>query len=185
MTRPRRLVKYLALGVAALVVLGLAGVGILYARLPSDDVTAVEVGGLSVVESAQGTHPFGEAQLSVSGDTVRIERSTRIVWSSDPGHAFVTAANGRVNVEEHRGYFWPTVVRDRVWTDQTIDTVTPTDEGVTIAGRLLADEQETAYEVHIADADGQLTLEVSAPNVDSVALHSGRSLHAAQPGLGM
>lgn len=183
-SRPRRIMRFVALGAAALLVIGLGVVGVNYAGLPSDDVTPIPVGELSVQASFEGEAPADGARLTVTDDTVQVLRAGTVVWASDPGRAFVTAAAGRVDVEEHRGYFWPTVHRDVVWSDQTIDAVTPTVGGWTLTGRLLAGDEATAYEVAVIDDGTRVTMEVSVPAATSVALHSGRSEHAGVHGFG-
>ncbi|GEK79670.1 alpha-glucosidase [Agrococcus baldri] len=180
--RTRRILRGIALGAAALLVLGIGAVGVQLARLPADDVAPIAVGALEVAAPFEGES--GAAALQVSGDAVRVLRDGALVWASEPGRAFLTAATGTLDVQEHRGYFWPAVHRDRVWSEQTIDAVTPTAEGWTLEGRLRAGAHETPYELAIVDDGARVTMAASVPAATSVALHSGRTERAGVHGFG-
>lgn len=180
--RRRRPLTLVALGAAALLVLGLGAVGVRYAELPHDDVPPIEVGPLSVEELFEGT--AGGIRLAVSPDTVTLLRGDTIVWTNDPGRAFVTAASGRVDVEEDRAYFWPSVHRDREWSDQSIDAVEATADGWRIAGELRDADSATPYELAITADGDAVAMTVSVPAATSVAVHSGRSQHVAVHGFG-
>lgn len=180
----RRALKYVALTVAVVLVLGVGAVGVFYERLPSDELRHLSVGSLSVSGNARGAVAFGHARLTVTKDTVRVERAGRVVWSNDPGHGFVTAVRGSVSVRDHRGYFWPAVHTDHVWVDQTITSVDRDGNTVIIEGDVGADDSATSYRVRLEATDTAVVMSLRVPGADAVSLLSGRSAHAGVHGFG-
>lgn len=178
--RVRRVLKFASLGLALLLVVGLLVVLVLDLRLPGDDIEGLEPGRLSVSDSVVGTVDAGDITVDVATDRVQVFAGRRLLWSSPPGSAFVGAARGELEVEEHRGYFWPTTEFDDELSDQTIDSVEVSGESVVISGEL----DETAYDVTFRAADGGARVSVDVPNADAVALVSGRTEHAGVHGLG-
>ena len=77
-----------------------------------------------------------------SADGVAISEAGRTVWENPLDRAFLAAARGAVEVEEHRGSFWPAVEHTATWTDQRVATVAATGTEVRLAGTLSGDAGE-------------------------------------------
>ena len=73
-----------------------------------------------------------KAALSVADDR------GRVVWSSDPGQAFVGASVGDVSWTEKFGYFWARVSRSNRLVDQTITSVSESAGTVQVKGEVAA-----------------------------------------------
>jgi alpha-glucosidase len=189
----RRLLVPLALGLA------LAGPAATQASAPTqraaapvDVLDTVAPGRLDVAPVATGTWRVGTLEVEVgatAGLTVR--SGERTVWTAPADTAFVTGGRGSVSWEENRGYFWPTVSYTDRLTEQSIDTVTGTDGAVLITGRLsgpagTGGDASYAVAVRPRPAGGaalDVTTSADLP-LTSVALVSGRSVHAGVHGFG-
>src|SRR5690606_8847379 len=114
-------------------------------------------------------------------DGLVIAEAGRTVWANDPGTAFLSAATGEVEVEEHRGYFWPEVRHDEQWVDQAIERAAIEGGALTISGTL----GDVGWRVTIAEREqGGAVMTATADEVDALTLTSGRSPGAGVHGFG-
>lgn len=165
-----------------LVVLVLGGVAVFALTLPSDDLAATVADALEVSDQAEGSWEVGDLAVTLDGSGLAISEGGRTVWASAPGRAFVSAADGEVEVEEHRGYFWPEVDHDEQWTTQQVTEASATAEGVRLSGTL---DDEVPWQATITSREGGgavMTVEVA--DADAVTLTSGRSADAGVHGFG-
>ena len=168
-----------------LLLLALVGVGVFAWTQPRDHVEATQAGELTVAPEARGTWQVGALAIEVTEQRVVVEEAGRTVWSSPDGAAFVSAADGEVEVEEHRGYFWPDVEHEDQWVDQTLDEVAEAGDGLELAGTLGDGDVEVAWTGSLTEREGGgavLTIEVA--DADAVTLTSGRTDGAGVHGLG-
>lgn len=182
----RRWARRLSWGVLVLLLLALAGVGVFWLTLPQDRLAVLEPGALTVEPEATGTYDVGALAVIVTDDGVRIEEDGRVVWESPDGRPFVTAAQGEVDVEEHRGYFWPSVDHDTGWTDQVLDEVTPLDDDrLELSGLLDGEDSGADWTAVISRREGGgAVLTVDVPDAHVVQLASGRTPGARVHGFG-
>ncbi len=172
-------------GVAALLLVAVAGVVGYAFTLPEDDLAVVEPGDLDVAGSAHGSWTVGTLEVTLSADGLVVREAGRTVWENPLDRAFVSAARGSVEVEEHRGYFWPAVEHTTTWPDQRVDAVEATSDAVRLSGTLTGDSGETDWAATFtARAGGGARLAVEVPEARAVVLSSGRSPGAGVHGFG-
>lgn len=178
----RRFLKFLLIAVAVLVLVAAVAVVVLLQRVPRDDVEGLTAGDLEVGAEAVGEYQADDdVTLTVAADRIEIRADGRVLWSSSPGRSFVAAGSGDVEVQEHRGYFWPTTSIEEEYADQTLDHVSVTSEGaVVIQGQVGGSD----YGVTIRAAGEGASLVVAAPDADVVALIGHRTEGAGVHGLG-
>lgn len=155
--RPRRRRIALVAVVAVLTLIVAAGV-VAWARIPRDDVAMLEAGRLQVGDAVP-------ERISVDGLTVTVTPGPQAqvtvqtdhgtVWSSAPGHAFLGAGRGDLEVTEDRGYFWMQSEHDHTWTTQTLEGVTTVSGAVVLHGGLLDAEGATGptWQVQLTATD--------------------------------
>jgi alpha-glucosidase len=179
--------------IAVLVVLlVVAGLGFAaYRSVPADQLQAITTGELRVEPAALGTHRADRLRVRLGKDgkvEVRApsDGKQRLVWTNQPGRAFVTAATGTVDWEERRGYFWPSVDLGRTWPDQRIEKVRARGDHVVLSGELTAaDGRSVPFEATFtARRAGGARLDVSVEDVDVVGFVSGRTAGAGVHGFG-
>jgi alpha-glucosidase len=191
--RWRRILRRSLVGllVVLLLVAGLGFVG--YKSLPADELEAITTGQLRVDAAALGTHRADRLQVRLGeGGKVEVRAPSdgkqRLVWANQPGRAFLTAAAGSVDWEEHRGYFWPSVDLTGTWPDQRIETVRARGGRVVVSGVLTdADGGTVPFEATFeARRAGGVRLEVSVDDdkVDAVGFVTGRTATAGVHGFG-
>jgi len=173
------------IGAAVVLLVAVAGVVGYAFTLPEDDVAVVEPGDLDVAETAYGSWTVGTLEVTLSADGLVVREAGRTVWDNPLDRAFLTAARGSVEVEEHRGYFWPAVEHTATWNDQRVTAVVANDEEVRLTGALSGDGSDADWEATFAARPGGgATLAVEVPDADAVGLSSGRSPEAGVHGFG-
>ncbi|TYL55263.1 alpha-glucosidase [Nocardioides sp. BGMRC 2183] len=183
--RWRAVVKWMALGLAVVLVLAVVAVVVRYRSLPGDHLATLEPGELSVADDAEGTFRSGRAEVEVTGSGVEVRFDDATAWSSVPQEAFLAATAGELEVEEHRGYFWVGTEHDRVWRDQTIAAVEVDAGAVVLRGRLGSREDALGYTLRLTGSATAVDFEVEvADAADSVTLFSGRTTGAGVHGFG-
>lgn len=191
--RWRRVLRRTVIGLLVLLLL-VAGLGYVgYRSLPEDDVRATRPGTLQIDRAALGTHRADGLRVSLTEDgKVEVRAPSagkiRLVWANQPGRSFLTAAAGKVDWEEHRGYFWPSVELERTWADQRIEQVRAGRQRVVLTGTLTgADRGSVGFETTVrARKDGGALLDVRVDDraVDAVGFATGRSAGAGVHGFG-
>jgi alpha-glucosidase len=187
----RRWPRRLAVVLLVLVALVAGGLTVALLRLPQDSVQPVSPGTLTLGQDVPARTVVGTVAVEVApGDEpgVTIRRGGDVVWASDPGSAFVTASDGSIAWEEHRGYFWPTVTRDAVLAEQQLDVIRREGRRIVLEGSLAGDADGTWSAVIAPRADGGVVLALDA-TVDgapasAVQLVSGRTPDAPVHGFG-
>ena len=66
-----------------------------------------------VTEDVAGEWRTGDLTVTLDSEQLTVTEGDRVVWQSPAGAAFLTAARGSFEMEEHRGYFWPQVHHER------------------------------------------------------------------------
>ena len=123
---------------------------------PKDKLAPMKPDSLTISKSAQGDFQLGEFRVSVvpgSGAKVEaVDAAGRVVWSSDPGKAFVGASRSTLRwfQRSKAGAFWPQVSRSATLTAQTIASAKQNGETLTIRGLLSGDGKQTHYTVTLA-----------------------------------
>ena len=169
----------------AVLLLALVGVGIFHRTLPSDDLATVEPGDLAVAAVARGSWELEDLTVTLTEDRLELLEGGRPLWASPIGEAFITAGRGKVEWQEHRGYFWPSVDHDSELADQQVTDADRRGGAVVIRGRLLGDTRGAAYTLTVRPRDeGGADLQVEVEAVDSVALISARDAGAGVHGFG-
>ncbi len=180
-----RWLRRVLIGAAALLLVAVAGVVAYAFTLPEDDLAVVEPGDLEVADAAFGSWTVGTLEVTLSADGLVVREAGRTVWENPLDHAFLGAGRGSVEVEEHRGSFWPVVGHTATWTDQRVDAVEATAEQVRLSGTLAGDRGEVAWSATFsARPGGGAVLAAEVPDAQSVALSSGRSPEAGVHGFG-
>ena len=82
------------IGVAALLLLAVAGIVGYAATLPEDDLAVVEPGDLEIAEDAVGSWTVGALEVTLSADGLVVREAGRTVWENPLDRAFVSAARG-------------------------------------------------------------------------------------------
>ncbi len=152
----RSLLRKFLLGLLALVlvvVLAAAGyVGYLWYRVPQDHLDPLRPGSASVVGEgaapAAGALKAGPFTVTLEADKAALSVADdrgRVVWSSDPGQAFVGASVGDVSWTEKFGYFWARVSRSNRLVDQTITSVSESAGTVQVKGEVRGDDTSAPY----------------------------------------
>lgn len=188
----RTTLRRIVLGLVSLVVVAVIGlataVGVAGAQAPREHLAVMTPGSLTVDQSARGDHAFGGHSAVIEKNTVRIVSGGDTVWSSAPGTAFVSVGTGKVDWEEHRGYFWADVNHSRSWTAQRITGVTTDGGTVTLSGELNSDGRALPYTARFAErGDGGVTVDVATeggPKVSALQWTSARSANAGVHGFG-
>ena len=179
--RRRRWPRRLAIALTALLVIAVVAVGVLLARVPGDDVSAVQPGRLSLSEAVPiGTLAAGALTIDIDAGmgTIEIREEERVVWRNEPGVSFLTASRARLDLEEHRGYFWPTTTHDQVFSEQTLTGADANEVAVTLRGTLRAGDASVPWEATITPREGGgAVLDAVLPEsgTDTLALVTGRS----------
>jgi alpha-glucosidase len=176
------------------VLLVVAGLGFAaYKAVPTDEVQATETGQLSIAPGALGAHRAGPLRVVLrEGGKVQVRAPSdgkqRLVWTNQPGRAFVTAATGTVDWEEHRGYFWPSMDLSRTWSDQRIQQVRVRGDRVVVSGELTGTEGgAVTFEATLRTrrAGGvRLDVRVDDDKADVVGFVTGRTTAAGVHGFG-
>lgn len=188
-SRRRRITVVAILTVLTLVV----GAGVVtWIRIPRDDVQVLEAGGLQL--SAGIPEATAAEGLTVTVSTgpapqVRVDTADGTVWSSDPGHAFLGAGRGALEIEEDRGYFWMQTDHHQQWTTQRIDSVTTVSGAVVLGGVLLDSDGSSgpAWQAELTATDRGAMLEASIDDdgdPTSLGFWSGRTERSAVHGFG-
>ncbi|WP_179228908.1 alpha-glucosidase [Parenemella sanctibonifatiensis] len=176
-SRTRRAGLLVALVITALLV------GFLI-QLPRDRVSSLPVGRLSVASDLRGAYAVADLSVEVTRDRVRIERAGREVWASEPGKPFAVAGRGQVGWREHRGYLWPHTQRVERLRHQEVTGVRVAAEAVELTGTFGSGPAAPTWTATITADGAGAALHLAAPDVDSIALVSGRTPGAAVHGLG-
>lgn len=179
--------RRIGFGVAIAMLLAIAAVGVYALTLPDDDVSVMEPDLLVVTDNVTGAWRAGDLRVKLDTEQLTIREGGRVVWQSVPGEAFLAAARGSVGMEENRGYFWPSVDREREWTVQRIERagVTADGDGVRLSGRLGDDGDDVAWRATISPRPGGgALLEVEVRRANAVMLSSARSAGAGVHGFG-
>ena len=121
----RRWLRRIGFGTAIALLLAIASLGVFALTLPEDDVSVIESGLLVVTDDVAGEWRTGDLTVTLDTDQLTVTEGDRVVWQSPAGEAFLTAARGSFEMEEHRGYFWPQVHHERSWTEQRVDAGRP------------------------------------------------------------
>lgn len=171
--------------VAAVLVAG----GVLYARVPRDRLAVTTPGTLSVATDTLGQYRFGQYRLDVrAGGSIQVVGDDGlVVWSNQPGHAFLTGSASPVSWQTYRGYFWSTVSVSGSWPDQRLTRVMATPDSVVLQGQLLGAGKPASWLATLRPrAAGGVTLTVTTPDrrVDALGFSSGRSHGAGVHGFG-
>lgn len=185
---PRRLVRWarrVAIGLVVLVSLAAAGALVFHATLPEDELDTVVPGELAVDAAAVGEWRLGPVAVRLDEHGLEVTDGDLVIWSSDPGNAFVTGGRGDVAWEEHRGYFWPEVTLDDELADQSIDAVEATDRSVVLHGSLTGDGEAADYTFTLTRMPRHgVVVDLVADDLDSLGLVSGRTDDAGVHGFG-
>lgn len=165
-----RWLRRILIGLLVLVLLAALGVFAFSRTLPRDDLTVAEPGELEVAPDTRGLFDFGSLTLEI-GDRVRILDGDLTIWESAEERAFLSAGTGDVDVEEHRGYFWPEVEYDEEWRDQRITGAEVDGDQVIVTGTLGGRDWTSTFSQR--DGGGAV-LSAEVDGADVVTLHSGR-----------
>ncbi|MCU0280056.1 MAG: alpha-glucosidase [Candidatus Nanopelagicales bacterium] len=173
----RRILKWLLILILVLVLIAVAAGVYLWTKIPRDNLDPVQPGALSV-STEQTTLRTGDFEVEVLDDQLRITENGIIAWQSQPGVAFLSAANGSVDFTEHLGYFWADVTRTATMPDQSVDSVEQRGPVVRISGQLSgasgsADYTMTLLAIPKTASARALQMEIAADGVDSVVLTAG------------
>lgn len=163
-----------------------AAVLVFHATLPEDDLDIVPPGALTVATEAEGSWTLDELRVELDADSLTIRDGDLVLWSSQPGRAFVTGARGAVDWTEHKGYFWPEVEIAQRLPDQRVDGVTAASDRVVLSGSVVGDGDPAPYTLSVTvRARGGAVVElVTQGELDAVGWVSGRSSGAAVHGFG-
>lgn len=160
-------------------------IAVLGGTVPTDALDTVKPGSLIVAEEAEGEWELGSLAVRLGADGLMVEQDGRTVWAADSGAAFVTGARGRVDWSEHRGYFWPRVAIDTKLAEQRVDSATASADKIIISGTVGSGPEAGDYEMILTAREGSgVVAEVVAPELDAVALVSGRTPAAGVHGFG-
>ena len=173
-----RWLRRIVIGLLVLVLLAVIGVGVFAWTLPRDHVEVTAAGELVIAEAARGTWQVGTLEVETSAEGITISQDGRTVWANDPGTSFLSAATGEVDVEEHRGYFWPDVQHDGQWVDQHVESVTQEGDRLVLAGAVgdlgwtaTVAEREAGGAVLIAEVEGADALTLTSGRTTGVDVH--------------
>ncbi len=181
--------RRLGVGLLVVVLLAVAGIAVFALTLPRDRVSRLEPEALRVRGGLAGTLTASSLQVTLTDGEdarLRVRREGRVVWESVPGEAFLGAGSGEVDVEEHRGYFWPETDREHRWTAQEVTGFETRGDTVRLDGTLSDGDDEVSWSATLTvRAGGGAVLAAEADDdVDSLLLSSGRSRGAGVHGLG-
>ncbi|HHU11230.1 MAG TPA: alpha-glucosidase, partial [Intrasporangiaceae bacterium] len=172
-----------------LAVAALAATVIVLAMVPQDHVHVVEPGRFTI-EADIPEGPLAAGPLTVTIDktfrTVEIREGTQTVWRNAPGTAFLTAARATLDVQDHRGYFWPDAQHDETFANQTVTEVESTNGAVILRGTLAHRGDAVPWQATITPRNlsgAIIEAESSDPSVDTLALVTARNGGAVR-GLG-
>lgn len=180
-----RWLRRILLAAVALLLLTALVVGGLVLTLPRDDLAVVQPGGITVAEGVAGSLVAGGLEVTLSGSGITVVEDGRIVWESPDGRAFLAAAGGEVEVEQHRGHFWAEVQHETEWTEQRIDAMGTVRGEVVLGGTLGGEDGRVRWTTAFAPrAGGGATLRAEVAGADSVVLSSRRSDGAGVHGFG-
>lgn len=147
---------------AVLVLITTAVVGVAWSQVPRDQLAVIQPGGFTADSAATGDYPLGGDTLVVVDNQVRLESPGGTIWASSPGVAFLAAASGDVDWQEHRGYFWPDVAHSATWDAQRLTDVEASPDSLTLTGVLTGDAAgELPYVVSFApQPEGGVSVDV-------------------------
>src|SRR5699024_6364310 len=147
---------------AVLVLITTAVVGVAWSQVPRDQLAVTQPGGFTADSAATGDYPLGGDTLVVVDNQVRLESPGGTIWASSPGVAFLAAASGDVDWQEHRGYFWPDVAHSATWDAQRLTDVEASPDSLTLTGVLTGDAAgELPYVVSFApQPEGGVSVDV-------------------------
>jgi alpha-glucosidase len=181
----RRWLRRIGFVTAIALLLAIASLGVFALTLPADDVSVIEPGLLVVTDDVAGEWKTGDLTVTLATDQLTVTERNRVVWQSPAGEAFLTAARGSYDVEEHRGYFWPQVHHERSWTEQRVAKAGPSDDGIRLSGVLSDEGRDLAWHATISPRPGGgALLDVEVRRADAVMLTSGRTDGAGVHGFG-
>lgn len=181
----RRWLRRIGFGTAIALLLAIASLGVFALTLPGDDVAVIESGLLVVTDDVAGEWKAGGLTVTLDTEQVTVSDGDRVVWQSPAGEAFLTAARGSVEMEEHRGYFWPQVHHARSWTEQRVERAGPSEDGIRLAGTLSDEGRDLKWHATFSPRPGGgALLDVEVRRADAVMLTSARSEDAGVHGFG-
>jgi alpha-glucosidase (family GH31 glycosyl hydrolase) len=93
-------------------------------------------GTLRVAPAVRGAYALGAFTARLGARGLRIEADGRVLWSSVPGGAFVTAARGTTEFTDGGGFYRVQARFTRCWQRQSLDRVAAGRRAVTLSGRL-------------------------------------------------
>ena len=181
----RRWLRRIGFGTAIALLLAIASLGVFALTLPGDDVSVIEPGLLVVTDDVAGRWKTGDLTVTLDTEQLTVSEGDLVVWQSPAGEAFLTAARGSFEMEEHRGYFWPQVHHERSWTEQRVEHAGPSEDGIRLAGTLSEDGRDLNWHATISSRPGGgALLDVEVKRADAVMLTSARSEDAGVHGFG-
>jgi alpha-glucosidase len=181
----KRWLRRVGFGAVIALLLAIASLGGYALTLPGDDVSVIDSGLLVVTDDVVGQWRTGDLTVTLATDQVTVRESGLVVWQSPAGEAFLTAARGSVEMEEHRGYVWPQVHHERTWTEQRVARAGPSEDGIRLAGTLSDDGHDLTWHATFSPRPGGgALLDVEVKRADAVMLTSARGEDAGVHGFG-